>query len=113
MLSDIRNIFNARGVNRLISATLVGKLNALEDAVWSEWRGLRGDQPMRRLSQADLAMMLNPFGIRSKTIWPPNRSAGSRSAKGYLRSQFEAAWRSYCSDDTPSQPNNIRHLRPT
>ncbi len=113
LLSDIRNIFNACGVDRLISATLVGELNALEDAVWSEWRGLRGDQPMRRLSQTDLAMMLNPFGIRSKTIWPPNRSAGSRSAKGYLRSQFEAAWRSYCSDDTPSQPNNIRHLRPT
>ena len=28
------------------------------------------------------------------------------------RIQFEAAWRSYCTNDvTPSQPRNIRHLR--
>ena len=56
-----------------------------------------------------MARMLSPFGIRPKTIWPPRRGTRDRSAKGYLRKQFEAAWASYC-DGTPVQHRNVRYL---
>jgi hypothetical protein len=115
LLRDIRALFDARGVDRLSSATIVEALNALEDGMWAEWRGILDDQQPRRLSQPELARLLAGFRIRPKTIWWPGRPEVVRSRKGYLRSQFEAAWRRYCSDDadagTPSQRRTIRHLR--
>jgi Protein of unknown function (DUF3631) len=90
--------------------TLAAELDAIDDAPWSEWRGLRDDQQPRRLSPGELAKMLAPFGIRPRTIWPLGRTPGSNCAKGYHRSQFEAAWRSYASG-TPSQASNPKHLR--
>ena len=107
LLHDIRTIFNTRGVDRLLSAVLVNDLNAMDDALWSEWRGLKDDQQPRKLTQAQLAAVLNLFRIRPRTTWPLNRRPGDKSGKGYLRSQFEKAWRSYCSEDgTPSQPSS-------
>jgi hypothetical protein len=44
--------------------------------------------------------MLAPFKIRPRTIWP-RVGTGEKSVKGYLRSQFEQAWASYC-DDMPN-----------
>jgi putative DNA primase/helicase len=117
LLHDIRDIFDARDVDRLTSVALVSALNDIEDAMWSEWRGLHGNQQPHRLSQGELARMLAPFGIRPKTIWPLQRTPASRSAKGYLSSQFEQAWSSYCdgADDSPggtaSQSSTIPHLR--
>jgi len=56
--------------------------------------------------------MLRELKIRSSTIWPKNRTAASKSAKGYRRSQFEEAWRKYCADNgTTAHGNNIRSLR--
>jgi hypothetical protein len=43
LLSDIRDIFNARRVDRLASATIVAALNDLADGPWCEWRGVRDD----------------------------------------------------------------------
>jgi Protein of unknown function (DUF3631) len=117
LLHDIRDIFDARDVDRLTSVALVSALNDIEDAMWSEWRGLHGNQQPHRLSQGELARMVAPFGIRPKTIWPLQRTPTSRSAKGYLRSQFEQAWSSYCdaAGDSPggtaSQSSTIQHLR--
>jgi hypothetical protein len=37
--------------------------------------------------------------VRLIGIWPLHRSPDSRSKKGYLRSQFDGAWRSYCDAD--------------
>ena len=111
LLTDIRDLFNTRRVDRLASATIVAALNDLEDGPWCEWRGVRDDQTPRRFSQGELARLLAPFGIRSRSIWPPRRDAGSKSAKGYHRWQFENAWRSYCDGDgTAAQRKNIRHL---
>jgi hypothetical protein len=110
LLSDIRDIFDHRPtVDRLASAVIVAALIDLPHGLWSEWRGPRDNQTPRKLSQGELARTLSPFGIRPKTIWPPRRGTRDRSAKGYLRKQFEAAWASYC-DGTPSQRDNIRHL---
>jgi hypothetical protein len=70
--------------------------------------------PGFRLKDSELAGMLREFRIRPHTIWPPQRTADSKSAKGYRRSQFEEAWRVYCADDgTTAQANNIRSLRRT
>jgi hypothetical protein len=112
LLSDIRDIFDRRPtVDRLASAVIVAGLNELPDALWSEWRGPRDDQTPRRFSAGQLARMLSPFGIRPKTIWPPRRGTADKSAKGYLRSQFEAACASYC-DGTAAQHRNVRYINP-
>jgi hypothetical protein len=111
LLGDIRTIFNATRADRVTSERLVELLCDADDAGWSEWRGLKDDQQPRRLSQGQLAKILNPFDIRPRSIWPPRRQGERKSQKGYLRSQFEAAWRRYCSEDgTPAQSSNIRQL---
>jgi hypothetical protein len=102
LLHDIRCIFDQRRVDRLFSEELVAALNDISDSMWCEWRGPQGEQQPRRLSQSALAQMLMPFGIRPRTIWELHRSAGSKSKKGYLRLQFDGAWRSYCDADKGS-----------
>jgi putative DNA primase/helicase len=104
LLHDIRCIFDERRVDRLSSEELVAALNDLDDSMWCEWRGPQGDQQPRRLSKGGLAQMLMSFDIRPRTIWPPHRSPVSKSKKGYLRLQFESAWRSYC-DASSTGPN--------
>jgi hypothetical protein len=98
-------------VDRLPSKTLLAALHGL-DADWNEFRAIRGEQQPHKLEETELASMLREFKIRPCTIWPLNRTAKSRSAKGYRRSQFEDAWRAYCADDgTTAHNNNIRTLR--
>jgi hypothetical protein len=112
LLRDIRDIFDGRRVDRLPSKAIVDRLNNADDAMWSEWRGIHGNQQPRKLSQGELAKLLEPFQIRPRTIRTFSGAFGKPTAKGYYRTQFEAAWRSYCKTDvTPSQPKNIRHLR--
>jgi hypothetical protein len=112
LLTDIRTVFLARGIDHVTSLALVEALLGLDDGPWNEWRGPHDDRPPRKLTQGELAQLLRPFGIRSKTIWPPQRRPGDKSRRGYLRSQFEAAWDSYCSSaDTPTQSSKIRYLR--
>ena len=75
-------------------------------------RSRRESERIHFVTLLPLARLLNPFKIKSRTIWPLNRIAGGKSAKGYYRSQFEAVWQAYCPEDgTASQPNNIRALR--
>ena len=103
-MQDIRCIFDQRRTDRLASEELVAALNDPDDSMWCEWRGPQGNQQPRPLSQGGLAQMLISFGIRPRTIWPLDRSPVSKSKKGYLRSQFEGAWRSYC-DASSTGPN--------
>jgi hypothetical protein len=111
LLNDIRAVFDDLGKDRLASAKLVDELVGMEDAGWADWRGLRDDQQPRHLSQGELARLLAPFGIRPGSIWPRRRNQESKSRKGYLRSQFERAWRAYCdSAGTPAQPNKSARL---
>ena len=78
-----------------MSKTIVEHLNGADDAMWSEWRGLQGNQQPRRLSQGELAKLLEPFRIRPRIL---SEVSGTPTVKGYYRTQFEAAWRSYCPD---------------
>ena len=112
LLTDIRGVFLALGVDRIPSAALVKELIALEDGRWGEWRGQAGDRSPHKLSQAELASMLRSFQIRPKTIWPARRRPGDRSSRGYARAQFEAAWSAYCtSADTATQASKIIAFR--
>jgi hypothetical protein len=114
LLADVRTIFQARGIDRIGSAALVEQLIGLDEGHWSEWRGPNDDRPPRKLTQPELAQLLHPFGINSRTIWPLGRRLGDKSTRGYVRSQFEQPWAAYCpSADTPTQSSKIiRLLRP-
>jgi Protein of unknown function (DUF3631) len=109
LLHDIRTIFDGTGVDRHSSLDLVAALNACDDAPWSEWRGRHGNQQPRPLSQAQLAQMLSPFGIRPRSLWRGPRPRG-KSAKGYHRSQFEEAWRSYCSPPSGRSASSVLRM---
>jgi hypothetical protein len=43
------------------SATIVEALNAQEDGIWCEWRGIHGTHQPRRLTQTEFARMLRAF----------------------------------------------------
>jgi hypothetical protein len=96
LLADIGKVFLAQGVDRIGNKDLVEAMLELEDAVWAEWRGVNDDRSPHKLTQSELAHLLQPFGIRSKTIWPLVHKPGERSCRGYSRDQFEAAWAAYC-----------------
>jgi hypothetical protein len=112
LLRHIREIFEGHLIDRIASAALVGALLDLEDAPWTEWRGVKDDQPPRRLTQATLASLLKAFHIRPRSIWPTGRTADTKSRKGYHRADFEASWQAYCPrDGTPAHSNVFKLLR--
>jgi hypothetical protein len=110
LLSDLRDIFNRTGADRMASADLITALLDIEESGWSEYRGVRDDQAARKLTQGEMARLLRPFGIRPRSIWPlAKRRSGDSSRKGYYRAQFESAWARYCSPaGTPAQPSTAR-----
>jgi Protein of unknown function (DUF3631) len=110
-LTHTRTVFQARGIDRVTSLALVEALVGLDDGFWDEWRGPHGDRAPHKLTQGELAQLLSRFQIRPRTIWPLNRRSGDSSSRGYMRHQFEAAWRAYCPADTPTHPGRIRYLR--
>jgi hypothetical protein len=85
LLTDIRRVFGAKGVDRLASKDLVAALTALEDAPWGSLREGRG------LNQNGLGRRLRAYDILSRTV----RFDDETTAKGYLRRQFEDAWSRY------------------
>ena len=113
-LTDIRYVFDERGVDRISSAELVTAMHAL-DSLWLDWRGFRDDRPPHKLNQSELARLLRPFNIRPRSIWPAHRRRVDKhlkSQKGYWRVDFDRAWRAYCPDaDTPAHGAKIIHLR--
>jgi hypothetical protein len=98
LLKDVRNAFDACGLDCMSSKTLLDALHALDGCEWSEFSGARGDQQPHTLRNTELAVMLRDFAIRPRTIWPLSRTADSKSTKGYRRSQFEGVWLAYCAD---------------
>jgi putative DNA primase/helicase len=84
LLGDIRDIFGARGVDRIASAELVEALVAIEGRPWAEWRG------GKPITTTGLARLLRPFGLT-----PENVRIAERVPKGYLRERFAEAWERY------------------
>jgi hypothetical protein len=113
LLLHVRDIFNERDADKLPSKTLVRDLKALEaaDGLWSEY--CIGNERPHRLTPNALARLLRPFGIRPRVLWPAQpRTSATKSARGYFRADFEAAWASYCGEGvTPSQPQRLRLVK--
>jgi hypothetical protein len=84
---DIRDIFDTRRVDRLLSKTMVDHLNGADDAPWSEWRGIHGNQQPRKLSPGELAKLLEPLQIRPRTIRTFAASSGGPTLKGYVKAK--------------------------
>ena len=70
--------FDAGNVDFMFSETLVNALNEVDDAPWSEWRGINDAQAPRCLSQSALAQRLRPFGIRPRTILAAGAAPATR-----------------------------------
>jgi hypothetical protein len=78
-----RAIFERRGVDRLPSKTTVDHLNGTDDAMWSEWRGIYGNQQPAQATQGELAKLLEPFQVRPRSIRIVAEVSGKPTAKGY------------------------------
>jgi hypothetical protein len=116
-LEDARRVFVAKdpllftfGFDRIAKKQLV--IGLVEtNPFWTHWRGARDRGAPHKLTTGELTALLRRFGIVGKTIWPAPRRPGDKSARGWLISQFERAWREYCSEGaTPSQSARIIEL---
>jgi hypothetical protein len=112
LLEDIRDVFDALGVDRIFTRNLLEKLHALEGSMWLEWQGPNGDQQPHLLTANELARMLRDFKIKPGTVSPlGGRSSRGPSAQGYWRHQFESAWSSYCTPRAASAPTHQRTVK--
>jgi hypothetical protein len=83
LLADLREVFGA--AEALYTTTILEALHKLEDAPWPDWYG-------HPLSTRDLAKLLRPYDIRSKSV--RERGTGL-SLKGYARADLHDAWQRY------------------
>lgn len=97
LLSDIRDIFERSGVDRMPTQDLLNQLNQLDDRPWCEWRKGQFMTPVQ------LAGMLKPFSVSPNTI----RLSEDYTPRGYKLSDFKDAFARYLheKDATPPQPN--------
>ena len=84
LLADIRDLFTDSKSDSLSSYDLCNQLTALEERSWGEWRYGKA------LSPSQLAKLLRPFGVRSRTIRLPERVL-----KGYQKADFHDAFTRY------------------
>jgi putative DNA primase/helicase len=88
LLADIRRIFQDSAVDRLRSQDMVELLAVESDRPWAEYRN------GKPITQRQLAVLLEPFGIESRTI----RVGKRKTPKGYYRGHFDDAFNRYLAD---------------
>ena len=100
LLSDLRLVFDARGVERISTADLIAAVRSDEEGPWASERS--------PLTPHRLARLLRAFEIASKQV-----RIGSTNVKGYEREAFVDAWERYLPVSPPAQPKhrNIAHDR--
>lgn len=84
LLADIRDLFEQVKTDRLSSETIQKSLFNMEHRLWPEY-----DQGAP-ISPRQIAMLLEPFGIRPGTI-----RVDDKTPKGYKRSDFEDVFTRY------------------
>jgi hypothetical protein len=107
LLSDILQVFQTKGVDRLPSVELTRELADNESSPWGEWS--HGNP----LTPIGLARLLKPFGVVPHSI-----RIGNKTPKGYEKEDFRDAFRRYlraeptsstplspCRSATPQQAN--------
>ena len=85
LLHDLAEMFRADDRDRYPSQGMCDALALLEERPWGDYR--QG----KPLNQNQLAKLLKPFGISSRTI----RIEGHGTARGYLRTDFDDAFIRY------------------
>jgi hypothetical protein len=83
LLGDLRAVFGDS--DAFYSTTILDRLHKLEDAPWGDWYG-------RPLSTRELAKLLRPYQVRSKSVREHGTGA---SLKGYARADLHDAWQRY------------------
>jgi hypothetical protein len=98
LLRDIRQIFEARGVERISSDDLTADLCAIETSPWGEWN--RG----KPITKAKLARLLGPFGVV-----PDSKRFGDtgKVLSGYETTDFDESWGRYLPLDNTPFPSSI------
>lgn len=83
LLSDIRDVFESRDVDRISTADLLEALVDMEERPWCEWS--KG----KPIASRGVARLLKPYGIHSRAV----RLADGTRRKGLQRDQLEDAWK--------------------
>jgi putative DNA primase/helicase len=97
LLSDINDLFKEQKSAKLFSSTIVDHLASMDDRPWPEWKNGKA------MTKVQLARMLKPFKIKSKTV-----RIGMETNKGYELADFEDTFTHYLQPDTPSETSQ-RH----
>jgi hypothetical protein len=94
LLSDLRDIYDERDMDRIFTKRLLQSLHLLG---WNNWTGLDGEMSNHALTERELAGILRRFKIYPTTIrQSESKLVKSTVAKGYYRKDFEYAWSVYC-----------------
>lgn len=92
LLKDVREVFNQSQQDRLSTFDLLNALNLIDESPWARWsRGFP-------LDARKLARLLRPFGVVPHNL----RLDDDRVVKGYERADFEEAWATYLTQDSPA-----------
>jgi hypothetical protein len=89
LLADLKAIFTNTPEERLSSHFICQRLREREERPWAE---LNAGQP---ITAPQVARMLAPFGIR-----PRQFRQGDTPVRGYIKMDFEDAWKRYTPDST-------------
>src|SRR5262249_6737675 len=95
LLTDIAEIFDEAGTDKIPSAMLAEKLAAIEGRPWAEWGRQR-----KPISPNQIANLLRPFEISPSKI-----RFGDKTLQGYNRSDFDETFERYL-PETPSPERN-------
>jgi Protein of unknown function (DUF3631) len=103
LLADLRELFDQASADALYTTTILERLHKIDDAPWGDWYG-------HPLATRDLAKLLRPYGVASKSV----REGGTGEArKGYHRDDLREPWSRYLTTheshgsqagETPAQP---------
>jgi hypothetical protein len=89
LLADIKEVFDARGVNKIFKADLLEALTLDDEKSWGTYN--KG----RPIEWVQVAKKLKGYGIKTKPI-----RIGSSTQRGFDLSQFEDAFERYLVSDT-------------
>lgn len=104
LLSDLREIFEQTGRDRIFTDELLQALHRREDRPWGEWGRSR-----KPISPHALSRQLAPFGVKPRQI-----RDGDENRKGYRLADLEDPFRRYLPPSEakhPKQANNGGGLR--
>jgi len=83
LLADLKEIWD-ESEDHLFTTTIIERLCTIEESPWSEW----GPDRNKKISPRQLAGLLKPYRVKSKTV----REPGAGTAMGYARSELVDPW---------------------